>query len=65
MHHILRLAAGAPRVQPGVFMQPVTGSGSNGHNAMQVRDGNALCSGSKYGEIQNQDPNSNQIASSL
>lgn len=65
MHHIPRLAADAPRVQPGVFMQSVTGSGSNGHSTMQVRNENALCPGSKYGDVQNQDPHSNRIASTL
>lgn len=65
MHHILRLAADAPRAQPGVFMQSVAGSGSDGRSAMQVRHENALHSGSKYGEVQNQDPTSNQIAVSL
>lgn len=65
MHHILRLAGDSPRVQPGIFMQSVTGSGFNGHSAMQVRNEIALCPRSKYGEVQKQDPNSNQTASSL
>lgn len=42
MHHILRLAADAPRVQPGIFLQLFTGLESKGHGAMQVRTENTL-----------------------
>lgn len=53
MHHIVRLAADAPRA--GIFLQLVTGLGSKGHGAMQVRNENTLCRGSKCGVVQNQD----------
>lgn len=63
VHHIVRLAADAPRVQPGIFLQLVIGLGSKGHGAMQVRNENTLFPGSKCGVVQNQDSNSNQSAS--
>lgn len=65
MHRILRPAADAPRVQAGVSMRSVTGSGSDGHSAVQVRNENALRPGAERGEVRNCDPNSDQSASSL